>query len=60
MYHGTTLYSSNILVKIRHGFNFIMHIDSKNNNIKSLKDISASTIVIISITLNDIDAIIGD
>lgn len=60
MYHGTTLYSSKILVKIHHGFNFIMYIDSKNNNIKSLKDISASTIVIISIALNDIDAIIGD
>lgn len=60
MYHGTTLYSSKILVKIRHGFNFIMYIDSKNNNIKSLKDISASTIVIISIALIDIDAIIGD
>lgn len=36
-----------------------MYIDSKNNSIKSLKDISASTIVIISIALNDIDTIIG-
>lgn len=60
MYHVTTLYSPKILVKIRHGFYFIMYIDSKNNNIKSLKDISASTIVIISIALDDIDAIIGD
>lgn len=48
-----------MLVKIRHGFNFIMYIDSKNNNIKLLKDISASTTVIISIALNDIDTIIG-
>lgn len=37
-----------------------MYIDSKNNSIKSLKDISVSTTVIISIALNDIDAIIGD